>query len=210
MSSKFKSKKHLDSDSDSDYDMTFTRIKKIYKCGICDKKIKNYCKCTINTSPHSGSNIITIMTNPDNDNNKQKDTIVQKGEKGDRGLTGSMGLPGNSFIFFTLNYQVNSGDFVGIGTTDKDFFKQAIMIPYDFQIKQIGFTIKNQINSKCTATLYVNNKPTDYIICVCDGNSSNKNFNSIIKLKTTDLFCFKIQYDSGNLLNGVCITMVIN
>jgi hypothetical protein len=207
MSSKYKSKKISSSESDSE--ITFTKIKKIYKCGICNKKIKNYCKCVSNQSPHSGSNIITIMTNPDHEN-KQKDTTVIKGEKGERGLTGSMGLPGNSFIFFIVNDQIKSGNFVSIGYSDSVFLKSAISIPYDFYVKQIGLTIKNQTKSKCTITLYVNDKITDYVLCLCDGLASNKLFNSIVKIKSTDLFCFKLQSDSEDLTNGVCITLVIN
>lgn len=210
--SKSKIKNHSSSDSDSDDKITFTKIKKIYKCGICDKKIKNYCKCGTNVSPHSGSNIITIMTNPECEN-KQKDIFLQKGEKGEKGekgLTGSMGLTGNSFVIFTTNQQVNSGDFIGIGYSDKEFIKSSITIPYEFLIKQIGFSIKNSITSKCTATLYINNKLTDYIISICDGLHSQKSFNSIVKIKPTDLFCFKISFESGNLSNGVCINIVIN
>ncbi len=208
MSSKSKGKKYSksDSDSDSDSDITFTKIKKIYKCGICDKKIKNYCKCVSNTGlPHSGSNIITIMTNPENEN---KQNI--KGEKGDRGLTGSMGLPGNSFIFFATGNQINSGDFIGPSYSDKEFIKCAIVIPYDFFIKQVGVTIKSPTNSKVTGTLYVNNKPTDYVICVCDGITSSKSFNSVIKIKSTDLICFRVQFDLECLPNGISICLVIN
>jgi hypothetical protein len=205
---KEKNKSYSSSDSDSDNKITFTKIKKIYKCGICNKKIKNYCKCVINsnTTPHSGSNIITIMTNPDNEN-KHKDIQVQKGEKG---LTGSMGLPGNSFIFFTSNNQIDSGDFISINNSYKEFVKSCISIPYEFYIKQIGFTIRNQLNSKCTINLFINNKPSDYIVSICDGSVNSKSFNSVIKIKSTDVFCFKINFESGILLNGVCITMVIN
>lgn len=213
MSSKIKAKEKLKyySSSDSEFEkITFTKIKKIYKCGICNKKIKNYCKCTQsqNQIPHSGSNIITIMTNPDNDNqHKQKEIQVQKGE---RGLTGSMGLPGNSFIFFTTNNQINSGDFISVSYSDKEFGKSSISLPYEFYIKQIGFTIRNQLNSKCTINLYINNKPSDYIVSICDGTVNSKSFNSVIKIKPTDVFCFKINYESGILSNGVCITLVIN
>ena len=207
-------KKYLTSDSDSDKDITFTKIKKIYKCGICDKKIKNYCKCTLqansNLPGHLGSNIITIMTNPDNDNKHVQVQKGDKGDKGDKGLTGSMGLQGNSFIFFTPVEPINSGDFIGINRTDNDFNKTSIGIPYEFYIKQIGFAIKNQISGKCTITLYVNNKPTDYVVCICEGSIGFKSFNSIVKIKPNDLFCFKIFFESGTLSNGVCITLVIN
>jgi hypothetical protein len=217
MSGKIKEKKKWrksllpDSDSDLDNTFSFTKIKKIYKCGICDKKIKNYCKCVHNskTSPHSGSNIITILTNPDNETN-HKEIQVEKGEKGEKGLTGSMGLQGNSFIFFTSVNQVDSGDFIGINNSNKEFLKSCVVIPYEFYIKQIGFTIRDKINSKCTLTLYINNKPTDYIVCICEGTTNSKSYNSIIQIKPTDLFCFKINFDSGILSNGILITMVIN
>jgi hypothetical protein len=210
MSSKYKSKKISSSESDSE--LIFTKIKKIYKCGICDKKIKNYCKCISSQSPHSGSNIITIMTNPDQENNQKNIpmTKCEKGEKGERGLTGSMGLPGNSFIFFTTNNQIKSGDFIGMGYSDTAFLKSAISVPYDFYIKQIGFTVKTQIKTKYTIILYVNDKPTDYVICLCEGQTSNKIFNSIVKIKSSDLFCFKLQSDSNDLSNSVCISLVIN
>jgi hypothetical protein len=214
MSSKLKAKDkckcYSSSDSDSDNKITFTKIKKIYKCGICDKKIKNYCKCVMNsnTHPHSGSNIITIMTNPDNEtHHKEKETQVQKGE---RGLTGSMGLTGNSFIFFTSNKQIDSGDFISISYSDKEFEKSYISLPYEFYIKQISFTIRNQLNSKCTINLYINNKPSDYIVSICDGTVNFKSFNSVIKIKPTDVFCFKINFESGILSNGICITLVVN
>ncbi len=206
------SEQSSDSDSDNSFAFTKTKIKKIYKCGICDKKIKNYCKCvgnSSNSSGYPGSNIITIMTNPDNDN-KQKEIIVQKGEKGDRGLTGSMGLQGNSFVFLMSNTQVNSGEFVGINMSSVEFDKTSIMIPYEFFIKQIGIVIRNQLNSKCTITLFINNIPTYYVVCICDGLSSFKTFNSIVRIKPADLFCFKILYETGNLSNGLVITMVIN
>ncbi len=221
MSVKIKEKKKWkksllsESDSDSSNSFAFTKIKKIYKCGICNKKIKNYCKCVSNSTistGYPGSNIITIMTNPDNDN-KQKEIVVQKGdkgEKGEKGLTGSMGLQGNSFVFLMSNNQVNSCEFVGINIASVQFDKASIMIPYDFFIKQIGIVLRNQLNSKCTITLFINNKPTDYVVCVCDGLSSFKTFNSIVRIKPTDLFCFKIFYETGNLSNGLVITMVIN
>jgi hypothetical protein len=221
MSGKIKDKKKWkkcllsDSDSDSNNTISFTKIKKIYKCGICDKKIKNYCKCVnnvnTNTSSYPGSNIITIMTNPENE--KQKEIVVHKGDKGDKGekgLTGSMGSQGNSFVFFTSNNQVNSGEFIGVNVSSGNFDKASIIIPYDFYIKQIGFVIRNQLNSKCTITLYINNKPTDYVVCICDGISSFKSFNSILKIKPSDLLCFKIFYENGILSNGLVITLVIN
>ncbi len=218
MSGKIKEKKKWrksllpDSDSDLDNTISFTKIKKVYKCGICDKKIKNYCKCVnninTNTSGYPGSNIITIMTNPENE--KQKEIVVQKGEKGDKGLTGSMGSQGNSFVFFMSNNQVNSGEFVGVNISSTNFDKASILIPYDFFIKQIGIVLRNQLNSKCTITLYVNNKPTDYVLCICDGISSFKSFNSILKIKPSDLLCFKIFYENGILSNGLVITLVIN
>jgi hypothetical protein len=210
---KEKHKKYSSSESELDDKITFTKIKKIYKCGICNKKIKNYCKCINNSNiiPHSGSNIITILTNPDNENqNKQKCEKGLTGEKGEKGLTGSMGLQGNSFIFFISNNQINSGDFISIGYSDKEFEKSCISLPYEFYIKQISFNIRNQLKSKCTIILYVNNKPSDYIISICEGTLITKSFNSIVKIKPTDLFCFKINFESGILSIGVSITLVIN
>ena len=215
MSSKKKDKKKwknsLISDSESDDQITFTKIKNIYKCGICDKKIKNYCKCVITTNQnhtgYPGANIITIMTNPDNDN---KNVHCQKGEKGDRGLTGSMGLPGNSFIFFSTNNKINSGDFIGVNSSCNDFNMASISIPYEFYVKQIGFVLKNQIKQKCTINLHINNKPTDYVVCICDGPVTSKSFNSVIKIKPTDLFCFKISYEQDTQITGITITLVIN
>ena len=212
MSRHKKSKKYSSSDSESLNEITFTKIKKIYKCGICNKKIKNYCKCSVNNNSHtpqSGSNIITIMTNPDNGNNT-KENIIQKGDKGDKGLTGSMGLTGNSFIIFSSNQPIISGDFIGIGFSDKIFDMTSIIIPYDFFIKQIGFSIKHLLTTKCTITLYINNKPTDYILSICDGITTQKSFNSIIKIKPSDFFCFKIIFDTDQILKGICISMVIN
>lgn len=192
--------------NNSDDQITFTKIIKQYKCGICDKKIKDYCKC-INS--HHGSNIITIMSNPNSDLDDKK---IIKGEKGDKGLTGSMGLPGNSFIIFMAN-DILSGDYIGINYSDKDFIKTSIMIPYDFIIKQIGFTIKNKLAINCTITaiLYINNKETDYKICICNGEIyATKIYTTFIQIKPSDLFCFKINYNSDILINRICINMVIN
>lgn len=190
----------------SSEEITFTKIKKIYKCGICNKKIKNYCKCISASIPHSGSNIITIMTNPESEK-KLTEPIIQKGEKG---LTGSMGLQGNSFIIFSTSTTVKSGDFIGIGVLDQDFYKTCIVIPYDFYIKHIGFTHRNQIKYKCTAILYINNKPSDYSISICDGLVSTKSFNSFTSIKSSDMLSFCIMFESGILPNGICINMVIN
>jgi len=210
MGNKSKGKKCNNSDSESDVSTpTYTKIKKIYKCCVCNKKIKNYCKCGI-ANTHPGSNIITIMTNPDNEN---KNLSGQKGEKGDRGLTGSMGISGNSFLIFGTNKPVTSGDFIGVGYSDKEFNNIGIQIPYDFFIKQIGITIRTPIKCKCVVTLYVNNKPTDFVVCLCDGIVTSKSFNPINKIKSTELFCFRICVDScdfDKLTNGVSISMVMN
>lgn len=187
-----------------DSDITFTKIVK--QCGICNKKIKNYCKC-INS--HQGSNIITIMSNPNQDLDDNK---IIKGEKGDRGLTGSMGLPGNSFIIFMGN-DISSGDFIGINYSNKDFMKSSIIIPYNFTIKQIGLTIKNNLDIKCavSAILYINNKETEYKICLCNGEIyTTKEYKTILQIKPSDLFCFRINYNSDILINSLCINMVIN
>lgn len=218
MSCKIKEKKKwrksIISDSESDENIRFTKIKNIYKCGICDKKIKNYCKCistsNLNHTGYPGANIITIMTNPDNDNKPVQCQKGEKGDKGDRGLTGSMGLQGNSFIFFTSNNLIKSEDFIGVNCSYNDFNMASISIPYEFYVKQIGFVLKNQIKSKCTINLHINNKPTDYVVCICDGTVTSKSFNSVIKIKPTDLFCFKISYEQDTLITGITITLVIN
>lgn len=214
MSSKKKSGKY--SSSESDTEMVFTKIKTKYKCGICNKKIKNYCKCVgTHGLPHSGSNIITIMTNPDTDSKLKEPVGItsvkgEKGDKGERGLTGSMGLPGNSIVFFSTGNQVSPDDFVGSGWVHKDFIKSASIIPYEFYVKQIGLTIKTPINSKLTVTMYVNNKPTDFIVCVCDGTCGTKQFNPVNKIKPTDLFCFRVQFEGENLPHGISICVVLN
>ncbi len=206
----FKKKSGKYSSSESDTEMVFTKIKTKYKCGICNKKIKNYCKCVgTNCLPHSGSNIITIMTNPETES-KTTNVKGEKGDKGERGLTGSMGLPGNSIVFFSTANPVNPDDFVGSGCVHRDFIKSAIVIPYEFYIKQIGLTIKTQLNTKLTVTLYVNNKPTDFVVSVCDGNCGTKTFNPVNKIKPTDLFCFRVQFIGENLPYGISICMVLN
>lgn len=185
-----------------------------YKCGICNEKIKNYCVCkileTIKNQNYSTKSNVTVIAGTPTDSDKYKERIIEKGEKGERGLTGTMGLPGNSFLIFSTSTQIKPNDFIGYGVVDSVFDKVTIIVPYDFFIKQIGFTIRKTTTSKCKIILYINGEPSGFTVCICDGISQIVNFNAGTKIKSNDLIAFRVCFDYGILEYGISITMVVN
>jgi hypothetical protein len=191
-------------------------------CGHCDKQIKNYCKCN-----NGNKNIITINSNQEeiiNVNSKQTCNFKQinnsKQEistiKGERGLTGSMGLqgpPGNSIIIFATSEPVYNGHFIGYGSSSHILLKNTILIPFNCIIKSLSFSIRVLSESiPYMVTLFINGIPSSLNATINDGSqeiSTTKTTN--LKLNSLDLISLQITFSSNdNLVNGICTTLVIN
>lgn len=205
------------SDSDSSERSIYIKpIKKIVKCGICNKKIKNYCKCSnnITNKPHSHgtgtNNIITILTNPEKDIKMDKG---EKGDKGDKGLTGSMGIPGKTIILLSSNGPINNNDYIGNNIVSSDILKTNVLIPFNCTLQVIGFSIIEPIdNQEYTATLYVNNKPTTTNVILTQCNKTKKIIKHVsYNINCLDYISIKINYPNDIILNNrICISLILN
>ena len=61
-----------------------------------------------------------------------------------------------------------------------------------------------------TATLYVNNNPTAFIVVIADGSVSFTNVaNNVIALNAFDLISVHVQFSGGALTNGVTCALSI-
>ena len=181
-------------------------------CGYCDKQIKNYCKCN-----NGNNNIITINSKQEEKftlNSKQNKEIITL--KGDRGLTGSMGLqgpPGNTLIMFATSEPVYNGHFIGYGTSSHILLKNTILIPFNCTIKSLSFSIR-KLSEKISymITLFINGSPSSLFASINDGSQEiSINQYTNIKLNCLDLISLQITFNSNdNLNNGICATLVIN
>lgn len=188
-------------------------------CGHCDKQIKNYCKCD-----NGNKNIITINTKQEenitlnskhttNHNSKEKEIITLKGE---RGLTGSMGLqgpPGNTIIIFATSEPVYNGHFIGYGTSSHILLKNTILIPFNCLIKSLSFSIRMLSESiPYTLTLFINGIASSLMTTIQDGSQEISTFQTTnLKLNSLDLISLQITFNSNdNLVNGICASLVIN
>ena len=132
------------------------------------------------------------------------------GTNGKDGADGKDGIARLQFNFATDN-SVNTGDYVGQGTSSGNFLRSSYVVPFSCITKGLVFSIRTTANAiSYKATLSVNGVDTTLSTTIADGSVGSHGAYSTgsIVLNQFDLISMHVQWTAGALSNGVCGTLL--
>jgi hypothetical protein len=129
------------------------------------------------------------------------------GSPGVQGLAGPIG-PADPLLFLNCSVTYNA-NFIGLGTTSTDFFKNSVVVPIEWLITKLAFSIRQLGDNKSyTATLYVNGNPTDMSATIVNASATTWSLTEgSFLVQPGDLISARVTFNNGALPNGVCISI---
>lgn len=132
------------------------------------------------------------------------------GKDGKDGQAGRDGIARLQFNFATDN-SVNTGDYVGQGTSSGNFLRSSYVVPFNCITTGLVFSIRTTANAiPYKATLSINGVDTTLSTTIADGSVGSHGAYSTgsIVLNQFDLISMHVQWATGALSNGVSGTLL--
>jgi hypothetical protein len=111
-------------------------------------------------------------------------------------------------LFLSCPVTYNS-NFIGLGTTSNEFIKNCVVVPIEWLITKMAFSIRQLGDNKSyTATLYVNGTETGMSATIVNGATSTWSLTEgSLLVQPGDLISVKVTFNNGALPNGVAISL---